>query len=223
MKKSYLIVFISILFYMFGVAYAAEPANIGLLRLEVAKYHDSGTYGCDFDKVVAHAQQYLAKRVKENIVAKKKLAIVFDIDETIMNEYKHWAELGFGGTRDQINAAIDAGDGEAIPSALNLYNFAKAHNVAVFIITGRNEPSRQVTISNLNKAGFKDWDGLYLRPLSDKEKNPKSVIPFKSSMRKQIVDQGYDIVVNIGDQNSDLAGGYADKQFKLPDPFYYVP
>ena len=31
------------------------------------------------------------------------------------------------------------------------------------------------------------------------------------------------IVVNMGDQDSDLAGGYAERTFKLPDPFYYVP
>jgi len=34
------------------------------------------------------------------------------------------------------------------------------------------------------------------------------------------VDQGYAIVVNIGDQMSDLDGGFAERTFKLPNPFY---
>jgi hypothetical protein len=29
-------------------------------------------------------------------------------------------------------------------------------------------------------------------------------------------------VVNMGDQESDLDGGHADRAFKLPNPFYFV-
>ena len=29
--------------------------------------------------------------------------------------------------------------------------------------------------------------------------------------------------VNVGDQASDLDGGYAERTFKLPNPFYFVP
>jgi len=32
--------------------------------------------------------------------------------------------------------------------------------------------------------------------------------------------EGYVIVANVGDQNSDLVGGYCRKFFKLPNPFY---
>ena len=48
-------------------------------------------------------------------------------------------------------------------------------------------------------------------------------IPFKSAARGEIEAKGYHIVVNIGDQYSVLAGGYAERVFKLPDPFYYIP
>ena len=33
---------------------------------------------------------------------------------------------------------------------------------------------------------------------------------------------GYDIVLNFGDQWSDLQGGYADTALKLPNPTYYL-
>jgi hypothetical protein len=36
-------------------------------------------------------------------------------------------------------------------------------------------------------------------------------------------DLGYDIVANFGDQFSDLVGGHADRQVKLPNPTYYLP
>src|SRR6185312_25067 len=36
-------------------------------------------------------------------------------------------------------------------------------------------------------------------------------------------DLGYDIALNVGDQWSDLQGGYADHYLKLPNPTYYLP
>ena len=36
----------------------------------------------------------------------------------------------------------------------------------------------------------------------------------------KITADGYTIIANLGDQESDLAGGYAEKTFKLPNPFY---
>ena len=33
----------------------------------------------------------------------------------------------------------------------------------------------------------------------------------------------YDVVANLGDQYSDLIGGYADRAVKLPNPTYYLP
>jgi len=41
--------------------------------------------------------------------------------------------------------------------------------------------------------------------------------------RGKIAAQGYTIIVNVGDQQSDLDGGYAERAYKLPNPFYYLP
>ncbi len=46
---------------------------------------------------------------------------------------------------------------------------------------------------------------------------------FKAACRKEIESKGYHIVVNMGDQLSDLEGGHADGEFKLPNPMYFVP
>jgi predicted secreted acid phosphatase len=48
-------------------------------------------------------------------------------------------------------------------------------------------------------------------------------IQYKSGTRAYIESQGYDVVADIGDQFSDLLGGYADKTFKMPNPNYYLP
>ena len=46
---------------------------------------------------------------------------------------------------------------------------------------------------------------------------------FKAPARRNIAQQGYTIVLTVGDQASDLAGGYAERTFKLPNPVYYLP
>jgi predicted secreted acid phosphatase len=48
-------------------------------------------------------------------------------------------------------------------------------------------------------------------------------IQYKSGTRAYIESQGYDVVADIGDQFSDLEGGFADKTFKMPNPNYYLP
>ena len=50
-----------------------------------------------------------------------------------------------------------------------------------------------------------------------------STAEFKASQRAAIEAQGVTIVVNMGDQPSDLAGGHALQGFLLPNPFYRIP
>ncbi|MGH2992263.1 MAG: HAD family acid phosphatase [Solirubrobacterales bacterium] len=46
---------------------------------------------------------------------------------------------------------------------------------------------------------------------------------FKSGERERIEDEGFTILVNVGDQDSDLNGGHAKRAFKLPNPMYFIP
>ena len=43
---------------------------------------------------------------------------------------------------------------------------------------------------------------------------------FKTAARARIEGEGRVIIANIGDQESDFDGGYSEKIFKLPNPFY---
>jgi HAD superfamily, subfamily IIIB (Acid phosphatase) len=46
---------------------------------------------------------------------------------------------------------------------------------------------------------------------------------YKSGTRKYVSSLGYAIVADFGDQYSDLLGGDAGHQVKLPNPMYYIP
>jgi acid phosphatase len=46
---------------------------------------------------------------------------------------------------------------------------------------------------------------------------------FKRAERAKIAARGFTIVANVGDQQSDLDGGYAERTFRVPNPFYFLP
>jgi len=218
-KMLFLIGLITVNTLMASPSYAKEPKNLDLVKTSLIKYHDSGEYQKDQAKVIDQAMQYLKTRLAREKHAKspKKLALVLGIDETSLSNYPDLINMRFGGTQEQIDDAKEKGTDPAIESTLKLYRYAKANNVAVFFITARTEPNRAATEKNLADAGYKNWDGLSLNSETYAE---KSKVPYKVNARTLIEQQGYDIVLNIGDQQSDLSGGHADKTFKLPNPYY---
>ena len=207
----------------FGSAQAKEPENLHTAKERSVFYHDSGEYNYDQEVVVERAINYLRSRVNENNFeseGKNKLAIVFDIDETCLSNYKSLKSLDFGFQADSLVPLLEKADDPAIEPTLKLYKYAKQNGVTVFFITGRPEGLRLITEANLKKAGFSEWEKLFLKP---EKYEQKSVIPYKSGARKSIEEEGYTIVVNIGDQWSDLAGGHSESVYKLPNPYYYIP
>jgi len=110
--------------------------------------------------------------------------------------------------------------GRAIPGTLRLFKEAKRLGVKVFFITGRPTSQQKDTEANLQAEGFVGYDGITLRP--PHPDSEKSVVPFKSGARVEIA-KSYTIVLNMGDQLSDLDGpGQAEHSVKLPNPFYYI-
>ncbi len=199
--------------------YAKEPLNLAVAKAAVIQYHDSGEYEQDIQTVIQQAADKLDSILKQHGDPAKD-AIILDIDETSLSNYASMLRLGFGGTLQEIIRDEDKGKDPAIKPTLAFYRYAKAHHIAVFFLTGRQESERAVTVRNLKQAGYKNWDGLILRPVKYKK---ASATDYKTVMRKQLTDKGYDIIINIGDQESDLRGAYADNTYKLPNPFYLIP
>jgi acid phosphatase len=195
--------------------------NLTILKEQLAQYYDSKEYERDFVKVVKDAQGYLKQRVAENKKSSKpkKLAIVFDIDDTMISNYKFFKQNDFSFQLDTIFKNVAAADCDPLPS-VQLYKDAREQNVAVFFLTGRKEMLRDATVKNLQKAGLDKWDDLILKP---NDMVVASASDYKAPQRKLISDKGYDIIISMGDQQSDLDGGYAEKTYKLPNPYYFIP
>lgn len=200
----------------------AEPANLAHHKTEVQAYHDSGAYQKELTQVITHARQYIDQRINANKMDNKpkKLAIVLDIDETSLSNYDSMLARDFAGNQQSIHNEMLAANAPAIEPMLQLYQDAQKNNVAVFFVTGRFSSEKEATIQNLKSANYDNWAGLYVRPDGYTE---KSIVPYKSETRAAITKQGYTIIASIGDQKSDLMGGFAEKTFKLPNPYYYIP
>ena len=200
----------------------AEPMNIGTLRTTLQAYHDTGAYDKEVDAVVRQAETYINARAVTNAKAPNpaKLAIILDIDETTLSNYADIIERKFCDNKESIDRGIKRAKTPAIAPMLALYKNARKQHVAIFFVSGRGPSLQKATESNLKYAGYTTWNGIYFRP---KEDSAKSVIPYKTQVRSNITGQGYTIVASIGDQTSDLTGGYAEKTFKLPNPYYYLP
>jgi hypothetical protein len=198
-----------------GLPDIGESGTVGageLVRALIA-YHESGEYEADLANVDEAATSYLNAHLPSGHA---KPALVLDIDETSLSNYAGLVTSGFTAAGTVATAAT--GTDTAIAPTLALYHDAIAHGVAVFFVTGRPELIKAVTESILEDVGYDEgWSGLYFKPTEAETEQ------FKSSTRESIKKSGYKIIVNVGDQQSDLDGGFAQQDFKLPDPFYYIP
>ncbi len=217
-KPIYIIAFILLPLAVF----ANEPQNLSFCIQAVTRYHDTGAYEHDINTVTNAALDHVAYRVKKNnkTTHPKKLAAVFDVDETMLSNYPGMVIMNFGGSIKQMRQQEDEANDPAIAGTLKLYKLLNKDDVTIFVITGRKPYQLNATIKNLKDVGYSGWKKIILK---SGEYNSLNTIQFKLKMRQQITDMGYDIIVNIGDQWSDLKGGYADRTFKLPNPFYYLP
>ncbi len=190
--------------------------NLTASRDAVAAYHDDGTWERQITAVAKQAR----KRLDEELATSTRPALVLDIDDTALSTYAVQKDLGFGWVPPLWDRWVREEVAPAHPAILSLYRDALEQGVAVFFVTGRREHLRAATERQLRAAGYDRWVALYLKP---DDYAAGSVVPYKAGARRQIEEQGFEILVNVGDQWSDLEGGHARSAFKLPNPLYYRP
>jgi acid phosphatase len=226
-KARFALAAVSIMLGLTTTAVAAKPpANLGDLKRQIAAYKNSQHYEHDVAAALQKAQRYL----DGHLAGVTRPAIVLDIDETSLS---NWPEIRANDYGTITNGPCDLESGpcgnrswvstaqaDAIQATLALYRDARAKGVSVFFITGRMEFQRAATEANLRKVGYDTWTALIMRP--DDTATP-SAADYKAPQRAKIEAEGYTIIVNVGDQPSDLAGGHAARSVLVPNPFYRIP
>ncbi|XP_050215696.1 acid phosphatase 1-like [Mercurialis annua] len=186
----------------------------------VEDYMTTERYLSDSEIVAADSISF-AKSV--NVTGDGKDAWVFDIDETLLSNLPYYDVHGFGYQpfdEKSFDEWVDLAEAPALPASFNLYKELKRLGFTIILLTGRNEHQRNSTGKNLLFAGYTDWERLFLRGVTDQG---KTATVYKSEKRMELVNEGYRIHGNSGDQWSDLLGfAVAKRSFKLPNPLYYI-
>jgi hypothetical protein len=223
---------------------ADQIQNIDQVRTAIKAYYGDTLVGTDHQPsptgawanevagVERHATFYLAARSVARHHGKQ--AIIVDVDDTSLVTYNYEIAVNFAFTPASNAEFVNAQRFPAVPGMPRLVNWAHAHGITVFFLTGRNHTQRDATAGNLTKVGYTvpvDEAHLYLKYVATDTSFPAylpcaptcTTTDYKSLTRAHIESLGYDIVGNFGDQFSDLKGGHADRTFKLPNPMYFLP
>ncbi|MEU0033529.1 MULTISPECIES: HAD family acid phosphatase [unclassified Streptomyces] len=174
---------------------AAAPARTAVAATQAADV-DYATWQQDVRAVLDQAVPYVQQRTAN--AAGQKLALVFDIDNTSLEtDFHPWYQLPT----------------PAVAPSLDLARYARSRGVDIFFISARPGIIASETKWNLTSVGY-PVSGLYTRDLPDLF---DEVSAYKTGKRAQIESLGYTIIANVGNNDSDLVGGHAERTFKLPD------
>jgi predicted secreted acid phosphatase len=211
--------------HYYGSASATYP-GVGAVTVSSS----TSNYAKQMKQIVTAAEAYLAKYAA-SYHGKGKPAVVFDIDDTLLSTYDYTLAEQFGYTSASNLAWIDDAAFPAVFYMPQLVTFAAKQGYSVYYITGRPQSQTAATIKDLTSAGYAAPAAghLFLKPATPPSYLHCAAAPtcttveYKSGTRKYISSLGNTVVADFGDQYSDLLGGDAGHQVKLPNPMYYLP
>ena len=164
---------------------------------------DSSASGAQARRDVPSREQWLADvkaamqgsrgYVKQRVASAapgEMLAINFDIDNTVIATY------------------YDGGG--PIPKMLRFARFLERQQVAVLFNTGRVATMRASTRRQLERNGF-PVDGLCLRGKG------KQLAYGKQRCRDLFIGQGYTLIANVGNNDTDFTGDGYERAYRLPN------
>jgi predicted secreted acid phosphatase len=221
--------------------------NIDSVKKTIATYYgDPGTgiadktaspYITEMKHIVAKQTARLKSDYRKAIAKGEKPAIIFDADDTTLETYDmEVAAMHFNFDPVVQDEYVQAERFPATPSMVGFVNTAAKIGYNVFGLTGRNDDQKSATLANLTKDGYKPfttsnfytkWTGVGASQqpsyVTCVVANKCTTVEYKALTRKHIESLGYTITLNVGDQWSDLQGGYSKRIVKLPNPTYYLP
>lgn len=207
-------VFILFLLLSFWGCSSSKLINLSEAKRNVIDYYETDKYYNELNYILADVKEYF-----KNYNNKPNDVVVFDVDETTLSNYFYIKSIDFGYEPKLWEDWQDKGEADAITPVKNLYDILIEKGIKVIFITGRSTSNYEATYKNLINVGYTNFDTLICRKPID---SYTSMADFKYAMRKQISANGYNIIANIGDQETDFTGGYNGKIVKLPNYIYKI-
>lgn len=209
-KSIYYLVLLATVTFLSGCS--TKPVNLTVAREEVEEYYESGKFNEELSGVIKEAKEKFAK-----VEVKLHSVVIFDVDETALDNYGLAKEMGFGYVYKMNKEWNSEMKSPAIARVKDLYDYLLERGFKIIFLTGRNFPEYEVTYENLKNAGYTQFDTLITQHEDELNLKPTE---FKSSKRVELTEKGYDIVGTVGDQWSDLDGPDHGIQIKIPNYLY---
>lgn len=213
MKKFLLFSLITICFYPILAKETPILINLSDAIKAVKQYHTSDQYYQDIEKAVDEGLSNLRQ-----LNYSSNAAFVFDIDETALSNLEYELRYNFAFDPKTWDDWVMEGRATAIPGVKRLYDSLIARNIHIIFLTGRGKEQLNITSKNLIEQGYNRFDTLICKPLEFKG---KKAVEFKTNIRKQLSNK-YKIIGSVGDQWSDLEGGWTIIKIKLPNYMYFL-
>jgi acid phosphatase len=180
----------------------------------IKNYYESGMYDKELDKIYYNAKMKIDKmKIKNNSTA------IFDIDDTALSNYEISKRLDYGYDYQIVQDWVMSSKLPAIKQTKLFYDFLKSKGIKLIFLTGRQSEEYEATYKNLIDTGYSGFDTLIVRAEKQRDISPAK---FKSQIRKELTKKGYDIIICIGDQWSDIEGQYTGLKIKLPNYLYEI-
>lgn len=209
--KYYLILLLSIILISCS---ANQLVNLRTAKDIVKEYYESGKYNEEMRAVIKDAKERFDK-----VEVKKNSVVIFDIDETALNNYGLAKLMDFGYVYDLNKKWNEELKAPAIKETQDLYFYLLNKGFKTIFLTGRNSNEYDVTYKNLIQEGYSGFDTLITQ--SNEDQKLKAQV-FKSKVRTELTNQGYEIVGTVGDQWTDLNGVYSRIKIKVPNYLYEI-
>jgi hypothetical protein len=141
-----------------------EPKNLSLLKEEILAYVDSGRYAKEVETISTTALNWIERRSSGADAVTSRLAVILDIDETLLSNLPHMRTMDFGYLPGAWSEWVVRGDAPAIEPIRVLYDRALRRGCAVILITGRPERDRVGTEKNLRNVGVTGYSKIFFKP-----------------------------------------------------------
>ncbi len=219
MKKHYLknnFIGLALFFLMNNFLSAQDQPiliNLSDAVKSVKQYHTSEQFNRDVDRAIDDGLANLRQ-----LEIPKNAAFVFDIDETALSNLEYELRYNFGYDPKTWDEWIKEANATAIPGVKRLYDSLVARGIKIIFISGRNAALIKDTELNMKKVGYSHYDTLICKT---PEFKGKKAVEFKSKIRKEL-SRKYKIIGSVGDQWSDLEGGWTIIKIKIPNYMYFI-
>jgi 5'-nucleotidase (lipoprotein e(P4) family) len=171
-------------------------------------FQQSAEMQASFLQAYKHGEILLKSKL-DTINSDKKLAIILDLDETVLDNSPYEARLirtGANYESESWGIWCEEASANALPGALEFLNYAHKNGVEIFYISNRKQNLFEATLKNLQKIAAPQADSIHLMlqtTSSDKTE------------RRNIVKTQHHVLLYIGDNLTDYDQVYAERKEDL--------